>query len=70
MPERGESDVLSLLIKQYEDKYFVMDAPTTPKAIRCKIEQQGLTNSDLANRMIVYTINNIIIARILLSLAN
>ena len=47
-PESDEADVLSLLIKSYEDKNFVIE-PTHPlDAIKYRMEQQGLSNSDLA----------------------
>src|ERR1700744_3759532 len=47
-PESDEADVLSLLIKEYEDKYFVIEAPSPIDAIKYRMEQQGLTNKDLA----------------------
>lgn len=46
--ESDEADVLSLLIKTYEDQYFIIHAPGPIEAIRYRMEQQGLTNSDLA----------------------
>ena len=46
--ESEESDVLALLIKEYEDKHFVIQAPDPLEAIRYRMEQQGLTYSDLA----------------------
>lgn len=48
-PESDEADVLSLLIKAYEDKHYILDAPDPLSAIRYRMEQQGLTNNDLAN---------------------
>jgi HTH-type transcriptional regulator/antitoxin HigA len=47
-PEGNEADVLALIIKDYEDKNFVIEAPTPIEAIKYRMEQQGLTNSDLA----------------------
>ena len=47
-PESNEADVLALIIKDYEDKTFVIEAPTPIEAIKYRMEQQGLTNSDLA----------------------
>jgi HTH-type transcriptional regulator / antitoxin HigA len=46
--ESNEADVLSLLIKDYEDKHFVIEVPNPIDAIKYRMEQQGLTNSDLA----------------------
>ena len=46
--ESNEADVLALIIKDYEDKTFVIEAPTPIEAIKYRMEQQGLTNSDLA----------------------
>ncbi|PWT79115.1 MAG: transcriptional regulator [Bacteroidetes bacterium] len=47
-PESDEADVLSLLIKEYEDLHFVIKVPDPISAIRYRMEQQGLSNSDLA----------------------
>ena len=38
---------MALLIKNYEDKLFVINAPTPPEAIKYRMEQQGLSNQDL-----------------------
>lgn len=46
--ESDEADMLSLLIKTYEDEYFVIHAPGPIEAIRYRMQQQGLSNSDLA----------------------
>lgn len=46
--ESDEADVLSLLIRDYEDKHFVINAPDPLEAIKFRMEQQGLTNKDLA----------------------
>lgn len=43
-----DADVLALLIKEYEDKHYVIDAPSPIEAIQYRMEQQGLTNKDLA----------------------
>ncbi|HZE84215.1 MAG TPA: helix-turn-helix domain-containing protein [Puia sp.] len=43
-----EADVLSLLIKEYEDKHYVINSPSPIEAIKYRMEQQGLTNKDLA----------------------
>jgi HTH-type transcriptional regulator/antitoxin HigA len=47
--ESDEADVLSLLIGEYEEKHFVINAPNPLEAIKYRMEQQGLTNKDLAN---------------------
>ena len=46
--ESEEADVLAILIKNYEDKIFIIDAPDPLDAIRYRMEQQGLSNNDLA----------------------
>lgn len=46
--ESDEADVLALLIKDYEEKHFIIDAPSPLEAIKFRMEQQGLTNKDLA----------------------
>lgn len=45
--ESDEADVLSLLITNYEDKHFVINAPSPIEAIKYRMEQQGLTNKQL-----------------------
>jgi HTH-type transcriptional regulator/antitoxin HigA len=47
-PESDEADVLSLLLREYEEKHYVIDSPNPLEAIKYRMEQQGLTNSDLA----------------------
>lgn len=46
--ESDEADVLSLLIGEYEEKHFIINAPSPLEAIKYRMEQQGLTNKDLA----------------------
>lgn len=46
--ESNEADVLALLIQDYENKHFVIEAPSPIEAIKYRMEQQGLTNKDLA----------------------
>ena len=46
--ESEEADVLALLIKEYEDKHYVIQAPAPLDAIKYRLQQQGLTNTDLA----------------------
>ena len=38
----------SLLLMKYEEKHYATEAPSPLDAIRYRIEQQGLTNTDLA----------------------
>jgi HTH-type transcriptional regulator/antitoxin HigA len=47
-PESDEADVLSMLIADYENRHFVIEAPDPIAAIKYRMEQQGLTNKDLA----------------------
>jgi HTH-type transcriptional regulator / antitoxin HigA len=42
-----QADVLALLIREYEDKHYVIEAPSPLEAIRYRMEQQGLSNKDL-----------------------
>lgn len=46
--ESDEADVLSLLIGKYEENHFVINDPDPLEAIKYRMEQQGLTNKDLA----------------------
>lgn len=47
-PEADELDVLSVLIERYEEEHFPIDLPGPIEAIRFRMEQQGLTQKDLA----------------------
>lgn len=47
-PESDEADVLALLIKSYEDVHYPIDTPDPLAAIRYRMEQQGLSNQQLA----------------------
>lgn len=47
-PESDEADVLALLIKDFEDRHYLIDGPSPIEAIKYRMEQQGLTNKDLA----------------------
>lgn len=47
--ESDEADVLALLIKDYEERHYVIEAPDPIEAIRYRMEQKGLSNKDLAN---------------------
>ena len=46
--ESDEADVLAMLIADYENRHFVIEAPDPIEAIKYRMEQQGLTNKDLA----------------------
>ena len=46
--ESEDADVLALLIKEYEDKHYLINAPDPLEAIKYRMQQQGLTNNDLA----------------------
>lgn len=44
-----ELEILSLLIEKYEDEKFPIDLPDPIEAIKFRMEQSGLTQTDLAN---------------------
>ncbi len=46
--ESDEADILALLLKEYEDQHFVIEMPSPIEAIKYRMEQQGLTNKDIA----------------------
>lgn len=48
-PEGDELEVLSLLIEKYEDENFPIELPDPVEAIKFRMEQSGLTQTDLAN---------------------
>lgn len=48
-PKGDELEILSLLIEKYEDKNFPIDLPDPIEAIKFRMEQLGLTQTDLAN---------------------
>lgn len=47
--ESDEADVLALLIKEYEERHFVIESPDPIAAIQYRMAQQGMTNKDLAD---------------------
>ena len=47
--ESDEADVMALLIADYENRHFIIEAPGPIEAIKYRMEQQGLTNKDLAD---------------------
>ena len=44
-----ELEILSLLIEKYEDEKFPIDLPDPVEAIKFRMEQMGMTQTDLAN---------------------
>lgn len=44
-----ELEILSLLIEKYEDEKFPIELPDPIEAIKFRMEQSGLTQTDLAN---------------------
>ena len=48
-PKGDELEVLSMLIEKYEDAHFPIDLPDPIEAIKFRMEQSGLTQTDLAN---------------------
>jgi HTH-type transcriptional regulator/antitoxin HigA len=44
-----ELEILSLLIEKYEDENFPIDLPDPVEAIKFRMEQLSLTQTDLAN---------------------
>jgi HTH-type transcriptional regulator/antitoxin HigA len=47
-PESDEADVLALVIKDYEEQHYVIEAPDPIEAIKYRMEQQGISNKQLA----------------------
>lgn len=47
-PQANALEVLALLIEKYEDVHYPIDAPTLSEAMQFRMEQQGLTQTDLA----------------------
>ena len=48
-PRADELEILSLLIEKYEDEKFPIDLPDPIEAIKFRMEQSGLTQTDLAD---------------------
>ncbi|MEN9570041.1 MAG: hypothetical protein RL172_1272 [Bacteroidota bacterium] len=48
-PKGDELEILSLLIEKYEDEKFPIDLPDPVEAIKFRMEQLGMTQTDLAN---------------------
>ncbi|WP_373511787.1 type II toxin-antitoxin system HigA family antitoxin [Persicitalea sp.] len=50
-PEGDLLEVLSLLIYDYEQKHYKIESLSPLEALRCEMEEQGLTQSSLAERI-------------------
>lgn len=49
--ESDEADILALLIENYENKHFPIEAPDPIEAIKIRMEQLSLKQNDLADAM-------------------
>lgn len=47
-PESDEADLLALLIDEYENKYYPIEAPDPIEAIRIRMEEMQLKQKDIA----------------------
>ncbi len=47
-PEGDEAEILSILIEKYEDEHYPIDPPDPIEAIKFRMEQMDMKNSDLA----------------------
>jgi HTH-type transcriptional regulator / antitoxin HigA len=47
-PESDELEVLSVLVKEYENIHFPMPKPKPLEAIKFRLEQKGMTESELS----------------------
>jgi HTH-type transcriptional regulator/antitoxin HigA len=46
-PEEELLELISILVEDYETKHFAIEPPDPVKAIKIKIEEQGLKRKDL-----------------------
>ena len=46
--EGDEAELLSILIEKYEDEHYSIEAPDPIEAIKFRMEQMDMNNSDLA----------------------
>jgi len=46
-PEGDEADILSLIIEDYENKYYPIEAPDPIEAIRIRMEEMNIKQVDL-----------------------
>jgi HTH-type transcriptional regulator / antitoxin HigA len=47
-PEGDEAEILSILIEKYEDEHYPIGPPDPIEAIKFRMEQMDMKNSDLA----------------------
>jgi HTH-type transcriptional regulator / antitoxin HigA len=50
-PESDEADVLVLLIDEYENKYYPIEAPDPIEAIKIRMEEMQLKQTDLISEI-------------------
>ena len=50
-PESDEADILGLLVDEYENKHFSINAPDPIEAIKIRMEDLNLSQSDLADAL-------------------
>jgi HTH-type transcriptional regulator/antitoxin HigA len=50
-PESDEADILGLLIDDYEQKHYPIEAPDPIEAIKIRMEEMQLKQIDLVNEM-------------------
>jgi len=50
-PESDEADILALVIDDYERKHFPIEAPDPIEAIKIRMEEMNLKQSDLVNEI-------------------
>lgn len=50
-PESDEADILALLIDEYENKHYPIEAPDPIEAIKIRMEELQLKQIDIANEM-------------------
>jgi len=51
-PEGDRFDLLAMVIADYEDKHWSIEAPEAPDALRERMRQLGLTQKDLVHPVI------------------
>lgn len=49
--ESDELEVLLILVENYEEKHYFIDAPTPIEAIKFRMEQEDLKQKDLVNAL-------------------
>ena len=47
-PEGDEADILGILIEKYENEHYPIDAPNPIEAIKFRMEQMDMNQTDLA----------------------